>query len=62
LFELMPINDTLREHINHGGSTEQLRDAALQSGMRPLRAAALEKVFAGVTSIEEAIRETVLET
>jgi type IV pilus assembly protein PilB len=61
LFELMPISDRIRELVNRGASTEQLRDAALQSGMRSLRSAGLEKVFGGVTTIEEVIRETVHE-
>ncbi len=61
LYELMPMNDQLRELIQRGASTEQLRDVALQTGMRSLRKAGLEKVFSGVTSIEEVIRETVHE-
>ncbi len=61
LYELMPMNDQLRELINRGSSTEQLRDVALQTGMRSLRKAGLEKVFTGVTTIEEVIRETVHE-
>ncbi len=61
MFELMPMNEILSELINRGVSTEQIRDAALRSGMRPLRQAALEKVFSGVTTIEEAIRETTIE-
>ncbi len=61
LYELMPMNDQLREMINRGCSTEQLRDMALQTGMHSLRKAGLEKVYAGVTSIDEVIRETVHE-
>jgi len=61
LFELMMINDALRDMVNRGSSTEQLRDLALQGGMRPLRTAGLEKIYAGVTTIEEVIRETVIE-
>ena len=57
----MLINDALRDLINEGGSTEKLRDAAMESGMRPLRAAGLEKLSRGITTIEEVIRETVLE-
>ena len=34
LHELMMMNDQLREMINTGASTEQLRDLALQTGMR----------------------------
>jgi type IV pilus assembly protein PilB len=61
LFELMTVNDILRDLINRSASTEQLRDAALQSGMRPLRQVALRDVFDGLTTIEEAIRETTVE-
>jgi type IV pilus assembly protein PilB len=61
LHELMIVNDQLRDMVNQGGSTEQLRDAALQTGMRSLRLAGLEKVYGGITTIEEVIRETVHE-
>ncbi len=61
IFELMVINDALRELINKGSSTQVLREAALQQGMRPLRVSGLEKVFAGITTIEEVIRETIRE-
>jgi len=61
LFEYLPMNDQLRDLINHGASTQQIRDLALQTGMVPLRASGLEKVFNGVTMIEEVVRETVSE-
>ena len=61
LFELMMITDSLRDLVNRGASTQQLRDNALQGGMAPLRDSGLEKVYAGVTCIEEVIRETVHE-
>jgi type IV pilus assembly protein PilB len=61
LFEYMPINDELRDLINHGASTQQIRDLSLRTGMVPLRQSGLEKVFSGVTTIEEVIRETVAE-
>jgi type IV pilus assembly protein PilB len=61
LFEMMVINDRIRELINRGASTEKVRDGALQSGMRSLRVAGLEKVYGGITTIEEVIRETVHE-
>ncbi|HBO42545.1 MAG TPA: pilus assembly protein PilB [Planctomycetaceae bacterium] len=61
LFELLEVNDAIRDIINDGGSNQKLRTAALQSGMVPLREAGLEKLFAGITSIDEVIRETILE-
>ena len=61
LFEYLPMNDQLRDLINHGASTQQIRDLALQTGMVALRVSGLEKVFGGVTTIEEVVRETVSE-
>ena len=61
LFEYLPINDQLRDLINQGGSTQQLRDKALQVGMVPLRESGLEKIFGGITTVEEVVRETVSE-
>ena len=58
LFEWLPVNNQLRDMINHGCSTEKLRDVAMQTGMIPLRESGLEKVFGGMTTIEEVIRET----
>jgi type IV pilus assembly protein PilB len=59
LYEYMPMNDQLRELINGGASTDKIRDLSLRTGLIPLRASGLEKVFGGVTTIEEVIRETV---
>jgi type IV pilus assembly protein PilB len=61
LFEYMPINDRLRDAINRGASTEKVRDVAMQTGLIPLRISGLEKVYGGITTIEEVIRETVLD-
>jgi type IV pilus assembly protein PilB len=59
LFEWMPINDQIRERINRGASTEKIRDIGMQTGMVPLRESGLEKVYNGITTIEEVIRETI---
>lgn len=61
LHELLLLNDRLRDLINQGGSTEKLRDAALQGGLTPLRVSGMRKVFAGETTLEEVVRETVAE-
>jgi type IV pilus assembly protein PilB len=61
LFEWLPMNDQLRDLVNHNCSTEKLRDVAMQTGMVPLRESGLAKVFSGQTTIEEVIRETVAE-
>ncbi|MHC4178844.1 MAG: GspE/PulE family protein, partial [Planctomycetota bacterium] len=61
IFEYLTMNDQLREMINRGVSTDKIRDTAIRTGMHPLRTSGLEKVYGGVTTIEEVIRETVSE-
>lgn len=61
LFEFMPITDEIRELIHGGASTEELRDAAMRAGMRTLRQDGLDKVYEGLTTIEEVVRETTIE-
>jgi len=61
LFELMPMNDVLRDMINRNCSTEELRDVAVSQGMRSLRQYGLDKIFEGVTTADEVIRETVVD-
>lgn len=61
LFELMPMNDALRDMVNRNCSTEELRDMAVSQGMRSLRQYGLAKIFEGTTTAEEVIRETVLD-
>ena len=61
IHELLMMNDRLRDIINEGASTEKIRDVALQSGLRPLRESGLTKIFAGMTTIDEVIRETVID-
>jgi type IV pilus assembly protein PilB len=57
--EFLIMNDELRDLVNRGQSTEKLRAAAMRCGMRPLRDSGLAKIHAGVTTVEEVIRETV---
>ncbi len=58
LFEMLDINDTLRELILQKASASALRVAAQRGGMRTLRDSGIQKVFAGLTTIEEVVRET----
>ncbi|QGJ71125.1 Type IV fimbrial assembly protein PilB [Planctomycetales bacterium 10988] len=61
IFELMDINDELRDMIMRNASADELREAARGHGMTPLREGGLKLIFDGVTTFEEVIRETVLE-
>ena len=58
LFEMMVMDDELRELINDNASTAQIRDAARKWGMRTLREAGLASIYNGISSIEEVVRET----
>ncbi len=61
LFELMVLNDDLREMIMTSSSRDELRDSARGFGMVTLRDAGMEAAEQGRTTLEEVIRETVLE-
>jgi type IV pilus assembly protein PilB len=61
LFELLIMNDELRDMIMRNASTEDLREAARKNGMKTLRDAGMEGIFNGITTAEEVIRETILE-
>jgi type IV pilus assembly protein PilB len=58
LFEVMEVDEELREMIMQNSSTSELRQKAKEKGMLTLRMSGLEKVKLGVTSIEEVVRET----
>ncbi len=60
LYEVMEINDELRELILVGASAIELKKKALDQGMITLRRSGLQKVAAGLTTMEEVLRETVL--
>jgi type IV pilus assembly protein PilB len=61
IYELMVMNDELRDMISSGDSADQLRAACKKMGMSSLREAGLRAIFNGITTIEEVVRETVLE-
>lgn len=61
LFELVALNDELRDMITQGASTDQLREACRRQGMTTLRESGLHAIFNGITTIEEVVHETVLE-
>jgi type IV pilus assembly protein PilB len=60
LYEVMEINDELRELILVGASALELKKKAVEQGMLTLRRSGLVKMAAGMTTMEEVLRETVL--
>jgi type IV pilus assembly protein PilB len=61
LFELMILNDDLRDMIMSNCTTDELRDKAESFGMIPLRKYGINYVFQGFTSADEVLRETIAE-
>ena len=61
LFELLIANDTIRELVMNNASIDELRTAAQGFGMVSLREAGLNFAFEGTTTLDEVVRETILE-
>jgi type IV pilus assembly protein PilB len=60
LYEVLEVTDDLRELILVGASALELRKKAIEQGMISLRRSGLLKVMAGLSTLEEVIRETML--
>jgi len=58
IFEIFLIDDEVRNMINDGASTIELRKRARELGMRTLREDGVRKVLSGTTSAEEVISAT----
>jgi general secretion pathway protein E len=54
--ELLLINDELRALIIQKADSATIKKAAIRHGMKPLRGDALDKIYEGVTSVEEIVR------
>ena len=61
IYELLIMNDEMRDMIIRNASTEELREAARRAGMITLRESGMEGIFSGLTTADEVIRETILE-
>ena len=58
IFEILKMDDEIREIIMGQGSTQAIREAAIRKGMRSLRDSGLLTIYDGETTIEEVVRET----
>jgi len=61
IFEIMTMNDRLRELVMEQASTTVIRAEARRRGMRTLRESGLLCIFEGQTTIDEVVRETIME-
>jgi general secretion pathway protein E len=58
IYELVPVDDAMRQAVVAGASHLQLRDMARSHGYRLLREDGLVKAWQGVTSVDEVLRVT----
>jgi len=61
IFEIMVLSERLRQLVLDGAPTQDLRAAAIAEGMRPLRSSGQLAVLDGSTTVEEVLRETLLD-
>jgi type IV pilus assembly protein PilB len=58
LYEIMPIDEQIRELILEGASAAEIKQAAVDNGMQTLRRAAINKLLDGSTTVDEVLRVT----
>jgi type IV pilus assembly protein PilB len=56
VYELMVMNDEIRDLTLRKAGAHEIKDASIRAGMRTLRDDAMEKVLLGITTPEEALR------
>jgi len=61
IFEIMVFNDEIRDLVMNQASTSVLRAAGQKAGMRLLRDNGLEAIYDGITTIDEIVKETMME-
>ena len=59
IYELMPINEQIKDSILRGSNDKELRQISKNLGFRTLRRSALMKLARGVTTIEEVINSSI---
>ncbi len=59
LFEVMEVDNTIRDVILRKGQPREIKLIAMEQGMITLRQSGLIKIKEGITSVEEVLRETV---
>jgi len=61
VYELLEINEEMRQLIVKRAPPYEIRAAATRTGVASLREVAMKKLFAGLTTLEEVIRVTIAE-
>jgi general secretion pathway protein E len=58
IFEILTIDNAIRDLIDHGQDFLKIKEMAVKRGMRTLRQSALRKLAEGATTFEEVVRVT----
>ncbi len=58
IFELLPMDEDIREMTVRGITSKQIRKVALQKGMRSMREDGIRKALNGITTTDEVLRVT----
>jgi type IV pilus assembly protein PilB len=61
IYEIMLLDDEMKDLIVQHASTQVLRQESKKRGMRTLRQSGLMSIYDGITTIEEVVRETIME-
>ena len=56
IFEMLESTDRIKKGIKEKASTEELKQVAMEHGMRTLRMDAVVKCFQGITDLDEILR------
>lgn len=60
LYEILEIDQNIRELILRDASIQEMQEAARKAGMKNLREVGIQKIFDGLTTIEEVVQATVM--
>lgn len=56
VYEVMQVNDEVRELVNHETTKEAIYRTAVELGMQPLRTSGINKILSGETTVDEFFR------
>ncbi len=58
IFEILEVDDAIREQVHRRASSAEIHQAAVAAGMAPCRQDGIQKAMVGVTTLEEVVRVT----
>ena len=61
IYELLDVTDDVRDLVGSNASVDDIRNFARSQGMTTLREAGLKLIFDGISTIDEIVRETIME-